>query len=209
MKKWVGYNPAMASSQTRPLRLWWSGAALIAVSFLLLLVQVWPIPMQDESFIVQSTQLQRTYRLDMQYPSRAVAGDPFPVVVKLSSAGPEIAELPSAMGAMQLASDSLAFDPDGVISAPFPTSKTITFSWQTVPRQTGDIKMTLFFSRQSLDPAAGKLVEQPAWAKTFPVSVQPGLGAWKNPALFFSACGILLGFLMMLISTLPPRRRIA
>jgi hypothetical protein len=120
---------------------------------------------------------------------------------------PSVAETGISMGAMQLLSNDFSFDPDGIISSPFPAQKTVSNIWKTTPARAGEQNFTLLFSRQTLDAAAKKLVETPLWAKSMPVTVRAGLGEWKNPSLFFSACGLCLGVLLLLISGLPPRKR--
>jgi hypothetical protein len=197
----------MSATRSSPLPKRYVGITLAILCAIPLAILLWPIPLHSESFTVSSAPLQRTYLLTVEYPSAATVGEKFAFVVHLSAVNSEIAEAPASMGAMQLNSNSLAFDPAGVVSAPFPSTKPVTYTWQSIPSQSGDAALTLFFSKQSIKDSTGKLEEQPAWAKSFDVSVRPGIGAWKNPALFFSGCGLVFGLLLFLISHIPPRRQ--
>jgi hypothetical protein len=196
----------MSSTQKPSHRLRWFSIALMVATLLLLAIILWPIPHQSALFTVQSGQLQRTYHLEVQYPAWGVVGDPFQITARLSSVNPEVAEVPSSMGAMQVLSNDLLFDPDGIVSSPFPTTKIVSFNWTSTPQQSGVFHFSLFYSRQSMDAALKSIVEKPVWAKSFPLTVRSGLGAWKNPILFFTGCGVCLGFLLLLISGLPPRK---
>jgi hypothetical protein len=197
----------MSIASQRPRTLRFFGILLTALCIVPLAIILWPIPIHDETFTITSDQLRRTYRLEVEFPAATVVGDGYIVIARLTAVNPEVPEAPSTMGAMQLSSDSMTFDPAGVSSAPFPETKTVTFKWQTVPQRTGDSTMTLFFSRQSRNAATGNLDEQPAWAKSFPVEMRSGFGTWKKPILFFAGCGMVFGILLVLISGIPPRRR--
>jgi hypothetical protein len=201
------YNPAMPSNKQRPRPIRYVGAVLAILCIFPLAIILWPIPTHTESFTVTSDQFHRTYLLSVEYPSAAVVGEVFTFVAHLSAVNPEVAEVSDSMSAMQLNANALSFKPEGVISAAFPGSKSVTFTWQSLPQLAGDSSLTLFLARQSLSLDTGKLVEQPAWAKVFPLSVRAGFGAWKNPLLFFAGCGLVFGILLILISGIPPRRR--
>jgi hypothetical protein len=200
------YNHRMSSVKKPTHRIRWFSIFLSLASALALAYLLWPIPPQQTFFTVESNQLQRAYRLEVQYPAWAVEGEPSQITARLSALNPDVAEVPATMGAMQLISEGLNFDPEGVISSPFPKSKTVSYSWTTTPARAGEMRFTLFYSRQSLDAASKTLVEQPVWAKSFPLTVRAGLGNWKNPTVFFAGCGLFLGILLLLFSGMPRRR---
>jgi hypothetical protein len=179
------------------------GAILFSASVLTAGFALWPTIYRTEVFSVRSDLLPREYQMEVQYPALGPSGDTVTLTVSLkpvdSSSAPNPS--PSAIGALvgEVQSSTMIVDPSGQISTAMPAGKTLHLSWRAQSQTTGDQELNLFLFKEGAEQANGVYLQQPIWARSFPLKTFTGPGGMRIPILYISSFGILfgLGFLLM------------
>ena len=183
------------------------GAILFGVSVLAAGFALWPTIYRKEVFSLRSDYLLQEYQMEVQYPAFGPSGDTVTLTVSLKPVGSASPSNPSqaAIGALvaEVQSPTVIVDPSGQISTAMPAGKTLHLSWKAQSQTAGDQKLNLFLFKEGAAQSDGVFLQQPIWARSFPLKTFAGPGGLRIPILYIASFGILFGLGLLLMNSLP------